>query len=97
MYVGDNSDYFPPNTPTESGTWCDGILDWTANNTDNTNTLYLTQSLLGPYIGHSTGIFKCPGDIYNCMEGGKAMPRVRSCSMNGFVDSTSYAVTTAAI
>ena len=29
------------------------------------------------------------------MESGKSMPRVRSCSMNGFVDSTSYAVTTA--
>jgi prepilin-type N-terminal cleavage/methylation domain-containing protein/prepilin-type processing-associated H-X9-DG protein len=95
MYAGDNSDYIPPNRPTGSGSWCDGILDWTANNTDNTNTLNLTQSLLGPYIGHSTGIFKCPGDVYNCIEGGKSMSRVRSCSMNGFVDSTSYAVTTA--
>jgi len=95
MYVGDSNDYLPPNRPSGSGSWCDGILDWTPNNTDNTNILNLTQSLLGPYIGHSVGIFKCPGDVNNCVEGRSSMPRVRSCSMNGFVDSTSYAVTTA--
>jgi len=95
MYVGDSNDYLVPNRPTGSGSWCNGILDWSANNADNTNTLNLTQSLLGPYLGKSTGIFKCPADVYNCLEGGVSMPRVRSCSMNGFVDSTSYAVTTA--
>ena len=94
MYVGDNNDYILPNRPTGSGSWCNGILSWSANNPDNTNTLNLTQSLLGPYIGQSTGIFKCPGDKNDCIEGGQSMPRVRSCSMNGFVDSTSYAVTT---
>jgi prepilin-type N-terminal cleavage/methylation domain-containing protein/prepilin-type processing-associated H-X9-DG protein len=95
MYVGDSNDFIPPNRPTGSGSWCNGIMDWSPNNTDNTNSLNLTQSLLGPYIGQSTGIFKCPGDKYNCLEGGQSMARVRSCSMNGFVDSTSYAVTTA--
>jgi len=95
MYVGDNNDHIPPNRPTGGGSWCNGILSWSANNPDNTNTLNLTQSLLGPFIGQSVGIFKCPGDVYECMEGGAPMPRVRSCSMNGFVDSTSYAVTTA--
>jgi prepilin-type N-terminal cleavage/methylation domain-containing protein/prepilin-type processing-associated H-X9-DG protein len=94
MYVGDNKDYLPPNRPTGSESWCNGILSWAANNPDNTNTLNLPQSLLGPYIGLSVGIFKCPGDVYTCTEGGAIMPRVRSCSMNGFVDSTSYAVTT---
>ncbi len=95
MYVGDNNDRIPPNRPTGSGSWCNGILSWSANNPDNTNTLNLTQSLLGPYIGKSTGIFKCPSDKNDCIEGGVSMPRVRSCSMNGFVDSTSYAVTAA--
>jgi prepilin-type N-terminal cleavage/methylation domain-containing protein/prepilin-type processing-associated H-X9-DG protein len=94
MYVGDNNDYIPPNRPTGNGSWCNGIMNWSANNPDNTNTLNLTQSLLGPYIGKSTGIFKCPADKNDCLEGGNSMPRVRSCSMNGFVDSTSYAVTT---
>jgi len=89
MYVGDNNDRVPPNRPTGSGSWCNGGLSWSANNPDNTNTLNLSQSLLGPYIGQSVAIFKCPGDIYNCTEGGTSMPRVRSCSMNAFVDSTS--------
>jgi prepilin-type N-terminal cleavage/methylation domain-containing protein/prepilin-type processing-associated H-X9-DG protein len=92
MYVGDNNDFILPNRPTGSGSWCNGILSWGANNPDNTNTLNLTQSLLGSYIGQSLGIFKCPADVYNCIEGGTSMPRIRSCSMNGFVDSTSYAV-----
>jgi len=95
MYVGDNNDFIPPNRPTGGGSWCNGILNWTANNPDNTNTLNLSKSLLGPYTGKSLGIFKCPGDRHDCLEGGTSMPRVRSCSMNGFVDSTSYAVTTA--
>src|SRR5271170_4252468 len=56
MYVGDNNDYIPPNRPTGSGSWCNGILDWTANNPDNTNTLNLSGSLLGPYTGKSLGI-----------------------------------------
>ena len=95
MYVGDNNDHVPPNRPTGNSSWCNGILSWAADNSDNTNTFNLSQSLLGPYIGQSVAIFKCPGDIYTCTEGGAIMPRVRSCSMNGFVDSTSYAVTTA--
>ena len=96
MYVGDYNDFIPPNQPSNTGhSWCNGIVNWSANNPDNTNTLNLTQSLLGPYIGKSLGIFKCPGDKNDCSEGGVSLPRVRSCSMNGFVDSTSYAVTVA--
>ena len=95
MYAGDNNDHVPPNPPTGGGSWCNGTLSWAANNPDNTNTLNLTQSLLGSYIGQSVAIFKCPADIYTCTEGGAMKPRVRSCSMNAFVDSTSFTVTTA--
>lgn len=90
MYVGDNQDFFPPNKPGGTGSWCNGILNWTANNPDNTNTLNLTQSLLGSYTGKSVGIFKCPADRYDCIQGGASFPRVRSVSMNGFLQGTAY-------
>lgn len=90
MYVGDSNDFLPPNKPGIGGSWCNGSLNWTPNNPDNTNTLNLTQSLLGPYAGKSTGIFKCPSDNYDCREGADLLPRVRSCSMNGFLQGPAY-------
>jgi prepilin-type N-terminal cleavage/methylation domain-containing protein/prepilin-type processing-associated H-X9-DG protein len=96
MYVGENNDSVPPNTPNGS-TWCHGYVQWpnpspSPSPTDQTNTSFITQSLLGSYIGKSLGIFKCPADNHDCQYG---VPRVRSCSMNGFVDSSglkSYAI-----
>jgi prepilin-type N-terminal cleavage/methylation domain-containing protein/prepilin-type processing-associated H-X9-DG protein len=93
MYVADSNDLVPPNTPNVGQSWCKGGLNWNADNPDNTNKLNLTQSLLGPYVGQSLGIFKCPADHYDCIEGGVSMPRVRSCSMNAYVDCMNYVIT----
>ena len=93
MYVGEFTDAVPPNTPNVGSTWCSGIMDWTstAPTADNFNTDYLSQSLLGPYVGKSLGIFKCPSDNYDVPGAGRS--RVRSCSMNAYVDSKSFAIT----
>ncbi len=43
-----------------------GWLDW-ASRTDNTNVLYLIDrryASLGPYVGASVQVFKCPSDKY---------------------------------
>jgi len=87
MYVGDNADVVPQNTPNVGQTWCKGVMDWTstAATADNFNTTYLSDSLLGPYVGKSLGIFKCPADNYDVL--GTSKTRVRSCSMNAYVDS----------
>lgn len=89
MYGGESNDSVPPNVPGNiaHSTWCQGDISWTGTPTptDMTNTLNLSQSLLGPYVGKSLGIFRCPADNHDCAYGG---PRVRSCSMNGFVDSS---------
>ena len=90
MYVGDYNDYLPPNNTHSSGSWCNGIMNWVPNNPDNTNKFYLAESLLGTYVGKSLGVFKCPADVYDCIEGGASMPRVRSCSMNGFLQGLAY-------
>ena len=93
MYVGDSNDSVPPNTPNVGLTWCSGIMDWTstAPTADNFNKDYLTQSLLGPFLGKTLGVFKCPADNYYVP--GTSQTRVRSCSMNSYVDSMNFAIT----
>ncbi len=87
MYADDNQDRVPPNTSGSNsrGGWVDGWLDFNAGNTDNTNTLFLTNAKIGPYT-KSIGIYKCAADIYPCIiRAGVILPRVRSVAMNSFV------------
>ena len=86
MYADDNGGRVAPNTATSAKgqpSWVMGVLSWDMPpafaNSDNTNTLFLTESLLGPYCSRSTGIYRCPGDKY---PGSKGL-RIRSISMNG--------------
>jgi prepilin-type processing-associated H-X9-DG protein len=93
MYSDDNGGKLVPNL--DGGThdynlsWVPGWEDFTANNTDNTNKNFLLASKIGPYT-KATGIYKCPADVFNCMEYGVSMPRVRSVSMNGFIEGNAY-------
>ena len=77
LYNGDSGDRVPPNSGLGSAnTWVQGWLDpWSpaSVNPDNTNILYLTRSLLAPYLGNALGIWRCPGDRSGL---------VRSVSMN---------------
>jgi len=96
IYADENSSYFPPNW-NEAGTdtdptFCPGILSWVAGNPDNTNWHQLidvtkpgSSASLGPYLGRSYQVYKCPADVYNCVEGSGNFARVRSLSMNGFI------------
>lgn len=66
--------------------WLEGNLSWAANNTDNTNILFLTGQ--GAKLGHYTQnyeIYRCPADVYTCTESGRQAERVRSISMNAFI------------
>ncbi len=95
MYADDNRGGFPPN-PDEADVssslydgeyrgWCEGILSFEADNTDNTNMAFLAKGLLGPYCVQQTAIFRCPADIYNCKMFGQSVPRARSVSMSCFI------------
>src|SRR5262245_33678805 len=90
LYPDDNAGWLPPNANGgAAGGWVDGWLSFADNNTDNTNIAFLLKSKLGPYtVNH--GIYKCPADIYTARQGGKQMPRVRSNSMNGFLEGGFY-------
>jgi prepilin-type N-terminal cleavage/methylation domain-containing protein/prepilin-type processing-associated H-X9-DG protein len=99
MYVDENKSYLPPNWNGQTGTdsnptWCGGWENFQKGNPDNTNWACLvstipaiggSQSSLGPYLNKDYKVFKCPADIYNCMEGNTTYPRVRSLSMNGYI------------
>jgi len=59
--------------------WCDGGLNYSPNNTDNTNTLNLVNGLLGPYV-KNPAVYKCPADMSMAVEGSGLYPRVRTIS-----------------
>jgi type II secretory pathway pseudopilin PulG len=86
MYAEENGDHVTPNTSGSGPTagWVNGWLDWNTGNGDNTNILKLLNAKLGPY-SKSASIYKCPADIYLCVEGRAMLPRVRSVSMNAYV------------
>ncbi len=78
MYVNDNSDTYPMamhggyvpavNDPKNTVMpWVTGWLDWSPNNSDNTNTIYLLDpryAVLAPYFGQARNIYHCPADQY---------------------------------
>jgi len=97
MYALDSSERIPPNngndqngfsaaSPYYPNTWCAGWLDNNASVPDNTNTLFLMRSHLYPYH-NSLSVWKCPAD--KSLDRGKKMARVRSMSMNNWLNSAS--------
>jgi len=59
--------------------WLDGWLNYNGA-TDNTNTAYLANGLLGPYV-KNIAVYKCPADQSRSY-GRSGEPRVRSISMS---------------
>ena len=86
MYADDNVQKLVPNVGDGQGTtyynpsydWCYGDVSGMPG---ETNTLALTESLLWPYT-KALGVYKCPGDP-GVPPG---TPRVRSISMNGYMN-----------
>ena len=96
LYNSDNKQ-FPYNSGQYMGAtnnWAGGVMDWNQGTGvvagqpgPNTNTWYLANGSLGPYI-KNPGAFKCPADRIPSAIG----PRVRSVSMNGFVGPSTTGV-----
>ena len=89
MYPDDYLGFLPPNPEGRAQNvaglgWVSGLLDFNGANTDNTNTLFLTDqrwAKLAPYH-NSADIYKCPADRSTVRVGNGILPRVRSISMN---------------
>ena len=85
LYANDHEGKYVNNhgrdqTREERNNWANNVLDW-ENNSDNTNKLALTTSLLSPYMADIIKIFKCPSDKSRAQNG----YRNRSYSMNHLI------------
>lgn len=88
MYADDNDDRIPPNHirgTSRHETWVQGWLDYASPSTDNTNTVFLTQSHLWSYL-NTLGSWRCPADKSLSKHGQQWLPRVRSVSMNNWLN-----------
>src|SRR5512147_1559361 len=89
FYVDDSSDRLPRSyDPGGKYEWVHGSLDFSANRSNWDVEQDIKKSLLWPYCGNNVGIWKCPADHSTVKVSGQALPRVRSISMNGWIDST---------
>jgi len=81
--------------------WVMGGMTWPGTGqdslypiTDNTNVYYLQNSLLGPYCGHRTDIYKCPSDTWklttSAINNGGPVDRMRSVSMNITIEGNAW-------
>jgi prepilin-type N-terminal cleavage/methylation domain-containing protein/prepilin-type processing-associated H-X9-DG protein len=93
LYTHDHNDWVMPNTcelldPTKDWVWGELTLDYgdsgQKNNPDNTNTLYLLNSLLAPYQ-RSLAVWHCPSDNSLSTLWHQRYPHVRTISMNNWV------------
>jgi prepilin-type N-terminal cleavage/methylation domain-containing protein/prepilin-type processing-associated H-X9-DG protein len=86
MYAEDNNNRFPPNTSGDPPpAWVEGNMDWSVGNTDNTNVLKILRARLGPYT-RNPALYHCPADNFPVkISAAYSAPRVRSISMNGFI------------
>jgi prepilin-type N-terminal cleavage/methylation domain-containing protein len=98
MYALDNGDKIPPNngndqsdfvqgvTPFYPKTWCAGWLAFDGTS-DNTNVLYLKRSHIYSYLT-SLEVWRCPADKSISRVGREVLPRVRSMSMNNWMNAS---------
>ena len=80
MYADDNGSRVA--TALGDSIWVAGGLGYDGH-PDNTNTLYMSNGRLGPYL-KSVAVYKCPADLSlsGPSTGKTGLPRVRSISMN---------------
>jgi hypothetical protein len=73
--------------------WADGILDWEAVNSDNTNAALLTRGGIGPYVGGNSALYRCPSDRALSDQQRQAgwTSRVRSYAMNAMMGNAGEA------
>jgi prepilin-type N-terminal cleavage/methylation domain-containing protein len=99
MYANDSNDRIPPNNGNDQSgwrngvtqfypkTWCAGWLEFNGT-PDNTNVLFLQRSHLHQYLSNLE-VWKCPADQSTSRHGGVTMRRVRSMSMNNWMNADS--------
>jgi type II secretory pathway pseudopilin PulG len=91
LYADDNNDILVANNGATFGAepWVRGFLtpgDLVDSWPDNTNTVFFQKSPLARYLGSALKLWRCPSDRSQALENGQWLPRVRSYSMNVWLD-----------
>jgi prepilin-type N-terminal cleavage/methylation domain-containing protein/prepilin-type processing-associated H-X9-DG protein len=93
LYTGDASERLPYNLGAaeikqtvargEFLNWTSPVLNWELDS-DNTNTVLLTEGGIGSYVSRSAAVYRCPSDsvVSDVQAGAGWTRRVRSLSMN---------------
>ena len=92
MYADENNDFIVGNHWTDQAAHVPNVANWIsgwldprqANNTDNTNIIYLLDpkyAALGPYTG-TPAVYRCMASKVKAKEGGAYYPVVRTVSMS---------------
>jgi prepilin-type N-terminal cleavage/methylation domain-containing protein/prepilin-type processing-associated H-X9-DG protein len=93
LYTGDASERLPYNLGAaeikqtvargEFLNWTSPVLNWELDS-DNTNTVLLTEGGIGSYVNRSVAVYRCPSDsvVSDLQAGAGWTRRVRSLSMN---------------
>jgi prepilin-type N-terminal cleavage/methylation domain-containing protein/prepilin-type processing-associated H-X9-DG protein len=88
MYAQDNNDLLVPNlqnTFAASQTWVQGDMGGSQGVNEPTNLFLIQRGLLFVY-SKSTSLYRCPSDSSKAAISGKKYPRVRSYSMNTYMN-----------
>jgi prepilin-type N-terminal cleavage/methylation domain-containing protein/prepilin-type processing-associated H-X9-DG protein len=88
MYAGDNNERLVPNGTGAQIGWVEGWL-MTPQDATNVNLLKAPRGMLWNY-NQSLGIYRCPADKSTTKIGPNTYPRVRSISMNGNMNGSSW-------
>jgi prepilin-type N-terminal cleavage/methylation domain-containing protein/prepilin-type processing-associated H-X9-DG protein len=88
MYAGDNNERLVPNGTGAQIGWVEGWLQ-TPQDATNVNLLKAPRGMLWNY-NQSLGIYRCPADKSMVKIGPVQYPRVRSISMNGNMNGSSW-------
>lgn len=102
LYADDYSDRIPPNHPDQeagqyisTASWVSGWLtyetlpqfaQWYSDSTNSMKLVPGGYGSIGPYT-RNPAIYKCPADKSHILLGGIKHPRVRSITMNAYMDS----------
>jgi prepilin-type N-terminal cleavage/methylation domain-containing protein/prepilin-type processing-associated H-X9-DG protein len=107
LYVGDFSDALPYNlgaaeikqmeAKSQYWNWTTPVMSWELDS-DNTNTVLLTEGGIGPYMSRTAKLYRCPVDsaVSDIQARAGWTARVRTISMNAMVGNAGQFLTAGA-
>ncbi len=93
LYLDDSQENLPYSyNPGDAAEWVHGSLDFSGGNASNWDiNKDIVKSVLWPYGANNPSMWRCPADRSTVKKGSQTLNRVRSMSMNAWLNSTDVA------